>query len=404
MRSTPFTLLCYAATALAANFNLIKEYAGSTFFDDWDYYGHWDNLMNGNVIFVNKTNATNLAYVAPSGHAILTVDNTTVVPQNFPRNSVYISSQDYFEIGTVFVVDVVHMPWGCSVWPAIWTKGTDWPANGEIDILEGVNRMTYNQMALHTNEGCSAAANTDQTGTPGAGPACWPKSGCTVKENTPNSFGDAFNSNGGGVWAMQFDVSGVFIWFWQRNEIPTSISSASSTSGLDISSWGPPSAAYPSGPTCNISQHLGPQQLVIDITLCGDWAGVNTTYAQTCGNITYNACYLTNVIEQGTYDDAWFEISYIRVFGLSDDAVVPESAINGSTSVSGATTPTGGSTATPGSPTSDSPGGGSTGGSTGGSGGTSDKTQTGGAQTDIVLVPTVLTAVAAALAFLGLLL
>jgi hypothetical protein len=28
-------------------YDLIREYAGSTFFDRWDFYGSWDNLSLG---------------------------------------------------------------------------------------------------------------------------------------------------------------------------------------------------------------------------------------------------------------------------------------------------------------------------------------------------------------------
>ncbi len=66
-----------------------------------------------------------------------------------------------------------------QVWPGIWTKGANWPDDGEIDIVEGVNRMTYNQMALHTLPGCFAANGTDETGKPGPSD-CSPKTGCTV--------------------------------------------------------------------------------------------------------------------------------------------------------------------------------------------------------------------------------
>lgn len=36
---------------------------------------------------------------------------------------------------------------------AMWTQGTNWPANGEIDIFESVNLRTVNQEALHTSSG-----------------------------------------------------------------------------------------------------------------------------------------------------------------------------------------------------------------------------------------------------------
>jgi hypothetical protein len=33
---------------------------------------------------------------------------------------------------------------------AVWTLGPNWPNNGEIDILEGVNQLTYNAATLHS--------------------------------------------------------------------------------------------------------------------------------------------------------------------------------------------------------------------------------------------------------------
>jgi len=32
---------------LGQTFNAIQDYSGSTFFDEWDFFGHWDNLTNG---------------------------------------------------------------------------------------------------------------------------------------------------------------------------------------------------------------------------------------------------------------------------------------------------------------------------------------------------------------------
>jgi hypothetical protein len=52
---------------------------------------------------------------------------------------VRLESYDAYPIGSVWLFDVLHLPYGCSVWPAIWSHGTEWPLNGEIDIIEGVN-------------------------------------------------------------------------------------------------------------------------------------------------------------------------------------------------------------------------------------------------------------------------
>jgi hypothetical protein len=49
-----------------------------------------------------------LQYVDPvTNHAIIKVDNTTVVPFNDKRNTVRITTQDSYGIGSVFVADMV---------------------------------------------------------------------------------------------------------------------------------------------------------------------------------------------------------------------------------------------------------------------------------------------------------
>ncbi|KAI0696106.1 concanavalin A-like lectin/glucanase domain-containing protein [Cytidiella melzeri] len=318
------TLVSLSQLALAANFTLLKNYSGNGFFDDWDFYGNFDNLTNGDVTYVNQSQATNLAYVNPDGHAIIKVDNTSNVIYEDKRNSVRISTKEYFATGSIWVFDLVHLPFGCSVWPGIWTSAKLWPQGGEIDIVEGINQVTANQMALHTVQGCSAATGTTAINQPSITDCnSTTSSGCTVVESQPNSYGQAFASAGGGVWATQFDVSGIFIWFWSRPNVPASLTTA--TDSLDISTWGNPSAAYPAS-SCNIAEFFAPQQLIIDITLCGDWAGVPSIYASTCGgNATDpNTCYVTNVINNGSsaLSTGYFEFNYIKAFGVNSSVLV----------------------------------------------------------------------------------
>lgn len=309
--------VCLLSLVLGAScYDVVREYSGQSFFDRWDFYGSWDNLTLGDVWWLNRSSAVaqNLAYTDARGHAIMKVDNSSNVPSNQKRNSVRITSQDFYDIGSLWVVDLLHIPFGCSVWPAFWTKGTLWPNDGEIDIIEAINLASNNQYALHTLPGCTLAPGSAQSGHPTA-TNCSEGSGCVVVEAAPNSYNEGFAQAGGGVWATQFDTAGIFMWFWTRANVPKSILSATSTSALDISDFGTPSASYPAS-TCNISQYFTPQQLIFDITLCGDWAGVPQFYGPSCGKTgPTGLCYEDSVLGPGAkFDDAYFDVSYLRAY------------------------------------------------------------------------------------------
>lgn len=73
--------------------------------------------------------------------------------------------------------------------------------------------MNNNQAALHTTPGCFQANVTTQTGNTLERDCSTPQ-GCLVAENKPNSYGPGFAATGGGVFAAQIDVTGVYIWFF----------------------------------------------------------------------------------------------------------------------------------------------------------------------------------------------
>ncbi len=58
--------------------------------------------------------------------------------------------------------------------------------------------MKANQMAIHTSSGCT------QSGTD-----CSQGAGCTITDKSEKSYGAEFASAGGGVWATQFDKTGI---------------------------------------------------------------------------------------------------------------------------------------------------------------------------------------------------
>ncbi|WP_421918623.1 family 16 glycosylhydrolase [Marinifilum sp.] len=83
--------------------------------------------------------------------------------------SARLKTQDLFEF-TYGRVDVrAKLPKGGGTWPAIWMLGAnfpevDWPACGEIDIMEGIgNDPGHIQCALHTPSSFGATVNMEST-------------------------------------------------------------------------------------------------------------------------------------------------------------------------------------------------------------------------------------------------
>jgi hypothetical protein len=68
-------------------------------------------------------------------------DTSFVDPSARGRDSIRISSQTAYN-DSITVLDLQHMPAGCSAWPAFWTLSQTgpWPSGGEIDIIEGEQR------------------------------------------------------------------------------------------------------------------------------------------------------------------------------------------------------------------------------------------------------------------------
>ncbi|KAF9454127.1 glycoside hydrolase family 16 protein [Macrolepiota fuliginosa MF-IS2] len=318
----------------AETYDMVKEYAGTTFFNEWTFYDHFDNLTNGDVQFLGATEAASakLAFVDPAtNHAIIKVDNTSTVPDQQKRNSVRIQTNVMFAIGSLWTVDMLHVPYGCSVWPAFWSHSPNWPTGGEIDTFEAVNLQTRNQMSLHTLPGCKQVSPNQSANTtfiPNADCSFQTNmnEGCNVLDPNTASYGAAFSQAGGGVWITEFAETGISIWFMPRANVPSAVSSNSST--IDTSTLGTPVANWPTG-GCDMDTFFGPQNIIFDITLCGDLADAPGLFAQTCPGM----CYESWVVGNGSnYATAYFEIASMRVFSKTGTNTIIDPSKSGAAS------------------------------------------------------------------------
>lgn len=64
-------------------------------------------------------------------------------------------------------------------------------------------------------------------------------SGCAIIDWSRASYGNYFNSQGGGVYAMKWDDQGISVWSFYRSAVPVDITSGGSP---DPSGWGLPAA------------------------------------------------------------------------------------------------------------------------------------------------------------------
>ncbi|KAJ7193971.1 hypothetical protein GGX14DRAFT_477105 [Mycena pura] len=336
----------------AQKYSLQQNLSGTNFFNGFKYNESAIDFNNfGNVHFLSQSaaNAANLTFVDSNGHAIIKVDNTTngAGDPTFGRNSVYLMSNELMTIGSLLIFDANHIPFGCSVWPSLFTQGQVWPAQGEIDIIENVNLETDNRFSLHVgDDNCTQPTSVagNQTGTITTAqngisnctvtPATGQNTiGCVTTETKPNSFGSGFAGQGGGVFAASWDLSGIAFWYFPRPSVPSNIDS---TDAPDPTTWGKASAWYPAS-SCDPTRVFGPQIITLYIDICGAFAGVPSLFTPKCGNVAPNCS--AAVPDPANYNDAYWDINYLRVY--TTGAVSTNGSTNGSTNSNVNGSPTG---------------------------------------------------------------
>ncbi|ORY83497.1 concanavalin A-like lectin/glucanase domain-containing protein [Leucosporidium creatinivorum] len=265
-----------------------------------------------------------LAVSATTGWTMLKTSTGAATPEG-NRESIRMSSKKRYS-GGLFVFDVTHMPTGCGVWPALWMVAPDnWPTGGEIDIIEGVHATTQNLMSTHTTSVC-IQQTTGFTGTfsytanPALANTCdvvpTNNQGCGVRSPSTKSFGASFNQAQGGVYALQWDTTGLRTYFWPRSAVPADITAGAPTG----TGWGTP-ANYVSAAGCPMT-HFDPMVLVVNTNLCGTWgSGVwsdNLSYAgqsYSCAAKTgYSTCEAYVRANGGAFRQAYWTIRDIKVY------------------------------------------------------------------------------------------
>ncbi|KAL2814358.1 concanavalin A-like lectin/glucanase domain-containing protein [Aspergillus cavernicola] len=319
MPTSSFTNTCASFLGVFAGLStatyVLQEDFGNTaaFFDKFTFYTEPDPT-HGFVEYVDQATAEESGLININDDSIyMGVDYTNVVADG-GRQSVRLTSKDVYNHGLV-IIDLTHMPGNvCGAWPAFWMVGPDWPAGGEIDIIEGVSLLENNAVALHTTTDCSIndmgfTGDLQTSNCYISAPDQGNNAGCGIKIPSTASYGDGFNDAGGGVYATEWTATGFKTWLFGHESVPTDISDGQP----DPSSWPTPDAAFAGD--CDFERHFWDMQIVFDTTFCGDWAGNENVWAES-GNCATLAPTCPEYVgdNPAAFENAYWEIVSLKVY------------------------------------------------------------------------------------------
>jgi len=266
---------------------------------------HDTDPTQGYVEYVDQATADSLGMIQINPDQSVRLGS--IVGQRSPAKSIRLESKQTFQTG-IFVIDIAHMPTGLSTWPAWWLFGSNpvWPNSGEIDIIETVNGGPA-VSTLHTSAECSMPT-VPGISNGGNCNAAEGHDGCGVPA-PPDSGSAAFNSGGGGVFAMRWTEQGISMWFFARGQVP--FDHGSDDPNLD--SWGQPYVTLPTGEgsSCSAS-HFKNMQFVLNLDFCGVWAG--NVFP---GGLAACEGYVSDPNNIEALAEAYWSVNYIKVFAAA---------------------------------------------------------------------------------------
>mmetsp|Transcript_38806 Transcript_38806/g.76940 ORF Transcript_38806/g.76940 Transcript_38806/m.76940 type:complete len:369 (-) Transcript_38806:40-1146(-) len=309
---------------------------GTSFFDDgnWEFTDYDGDPGHPSSAARYNTRADAFAHglvEAHATHAIVRVGGKSADPSK--RNSVKLQTQGkhqwkYFLAAMRFS----HTPYGCGVWPAFWILSRDrgWPAAGEFDILESCNDIPMFTSFHTASSGNPCRLNPaviNKAGCPqmtdynGNGYSCITdyrsgKKGCAPNVGplrTPEQWAKA-----PGVLAVEWTERYLKTFFIPDEKLQTTglLDDAPTPDSWDqfVTSYYPFAASQESIPgSCPNPQNvIGNAFLILNIELCGSWAG--SAWRTSCGAPSCQDFMSNTGNDAYVHDHAFFNVSWVKVF------------------------------------------------------------------------------------------
>lgn len=257
---------------------------GSDFFRDFDFKTH--SHTNGATRYLGREEAQGSGVIeAHDTHAIMRVGNLS---DQFHRHSAHISTKKRWK-HFLAAFRFSHVPFGPGVWPAFWMNGEGhWPDGGEVDILEYANAES-GKVSMHTGKSNKCDLHAEEVNKCKRMPDmnemdynCYtwyrpedPLLGCGPTEPGAYRNGEAWSKTPG-VVAVEWTEEFVKVFFIPEDKIPGDLlldQPQPNTWDEWVISFFPFASSEKRQPGSCKKDPLTPQQLIINIELCGDWAG-----------------------------------------------------------------------------------------------------------------------------------
>jgi len=273
-----------------AAYKLDWEAKGKSFFDGW----HFDTIdeNHGAAEYLPRDRAVEAGVVkAFDTHAILTVGGRAGNSSRPKRQSAKLISKGAWK-NFLLVMRYSHLPYGCGLWPALWTLGAggagEWPNGGELDFMEWANELPQ-EVSLHVGHGNRCKLDPELVNKYGKMEDLNNMSYDCVTDYMTSELGCAPNrpevvtgeewSKAGGVLAVQKTASFAKVFHIPEVALPAGIDSDSP----DPDKWDSKfvvayfpfadSEAKNPGSCPNPQDVMTEQNIIMNINMCGDWAG-----------------------------------------------------------------------------------------------------------------------------------
>lgn len=279
---------CYEVAPSSQHYQLKWEAKGHNFFDDLTFAT--SSQTGGTAVYLDKTAALNAGIIKTTkSHAYMRVGdafNTNTGPK---RHSVKVSTRHRYK-HFLSVLRYKKTPFGLGVWPAFWLNGAaPWPENGEVDVLEYAGHAGQ-QVSVHTKNSNHCKLSPDLVQKCGEMEDAnkmdydcytdYPKGrlGCAPTTYAGRREPEYWSSNPGAL-AVEWTERFMKVFYFEDYAIPDDVDTDTPRPETWDEKW--VIAYFPfagsnekhPGWCPNPADVLGPQKIILNIELCGDWGG-----------------------------------------------------------------------------------------------------------------------------------